>query len=53
MEHLRWVFAQLRAHSLHVKRAKCRFGVPEIEYLGHKVTAQGVKPDPEKVAVVA
>ena len=52
-QHLRWVFNQLRAHSLHVKRSKCRFGVKEIEYLGHVVTADGVKPDPAKLSAVA
>ena len=51
--HLRWVFDKLREHRLHVKRSKCRFGVDQIEYLGHLVTAEGVKPDPAKVAVVA
>ena len=51
-KHLDWVFTQLRKHSLHVKRAKCKFGVNSIEYLGHLVTADGVKPDPSKVKAV-
>jgi len=51
-EHLRWVFGQLRAHELKVKHAKCKFGVDHIEYLGHLVTAEGVKPDPGKTAVI-
>lgn len=51
-EHLHWVFSKLREHSLHVKRAKCTFGADQIEYLGHLVTAEGVKPDPAKTEVV-
>ena len=51
--HLKWVFQKLRENSLHVKRAKCKFGVDQIEYLGHLVTAEGVKPDPAKIATVA
>jgi len=52
-QHLKWVFDSLRAHNLWVKRAKCKFGVKEIEYLGHLVTGDGVKPDPEKITSVA
>ena len=52
-QHLKWVFNRLRAHNLQVKRAKCKFGVQEIEYLGHLVTGDGVKPDPAKIASVA
>ena len=50
--HLAWVFDKLREHGLHVKRSKCKFGVSQIEYLGHLVTADGVKPDPGKVSVI-
>ena len=50
--HLAWVFSKLREHGLHVKRSKCKFGIAEIEYLGHLVTADGVKPDPGKVSVI-
>ncbi|GIL63541.1 hypothetical protein Vafri_17585, partial [Volvox africanus] len=34
------------------KRAKCFWAQPQVEYLGHIVSATGVKMDPRKVAVV-
>ena len=51
-EHLRQVFQALREHQLCVKRSKCSFGRDSIEYLGHVVSGDGVKPDPKKIAVV-
>ena len=40
--HLKWVLDKLRAHKLHAKLSKCAFGLQEIEYLGHIVSARGV-----------
>ena len=36
-QHLRDVFSRLRQHQLKCKRAKCAFGLSEVEYLGHRV----------------
>lgn len=52
-EHLAWVMERLRANSLYAKRSKCLFGVHELRYLGHLVTADGVRPDPAKIEAVA
>ena len=52
-EHLRWVLRKLADNKMYLKRAKCTFGRDSIEYLGHKVSAKGVKPDPKKIEVVA
>ena len=38
---------------MYLKRSKCAFGLESIEYLGHKVTAAGVQPDPKKIEVIA
>ena len=51
-EHLKLVFQALKEHSLCVKRSKCEFGKSSIEYLGHVVSAEGVRPDPRKTEVV-
>ncbi|KAK8957341.1 hypothetical protein KSP39_PZI000693 [Platanthera zijinensis] len=48
-EHVRHVFHILREHQLYAKRSKCSFGQEEVEYLGHLVSAQGVRADPRKI----
>ena len=50
--HLELVLKRLNEHGLHAKRSKCHFGLSEIEYLGHKVSHNGIEPHPEKVAAV-
>lgn len=50
--HLRTVFERLEAQSFFIRRSKCSFGVAELEYLGHVISTQGVRPDPNKVAAV-
>lgn len=44
IRHLHLVLERLRAHNLWVSVEKCRFAVPELEYLGHKVTADATYP---------
>ena len=48
-EHLRQVFERLRQYSLTINVAKSSFGQIELTFLGHKITAKGVLPLPEKV----
>ena len=33
-------------------KAKSKFAQTEIQYLGHVVNAQGIRPDPKKVSAV-
>lgn len=49
VHHVRQVFNILRDHQLFVKFKKCEFGKSEIEYLGHIITALGVKVDQSKI----
>ncbi|KAF5450599.1 hypothetical protein F2P56_030933, partial [Juglans regia] len=42
-------FDILREHSLFAKLSKCSFGSPEISYLGHLISGQGVRADPDKL----
>jgi len=47
------VFLALRAAHLQLKLSKCSFMQKEVVYLGHIVSADGVKPDPRKVSAVS
>ena len=46
--HLQSVFDLLKEHSLVLNRKKCDFAVPQVEYLGHIVSAGGMAVDPKK-----
>lgn len=42
----------LRNHQFFVKESKCAFGLEELAYLGHIISPQGVRPDPNKITIV-
>jgi Reverse transcriptase (RNA-dependent DNA polymerase) len=44
MEHLRAVFRILVDNGLAVNLDKCEFAVPELDFLGHRLSAAGVTP---------
>ena len=50
--HLRQLFGRLQEHGLVISLSKCKFGVNEIDFLGHRVNQQGVFPLPEKVDAI-
>ena len=52
LQHLDMVLQRLQEHKLYVKRSKCEFNMPEVHYLGHIVSADGIKVDPRKTQVV-
>ena len=52
LAHLREVFQTLRKEQLYCRLHKCHFNEQEIKYLGHLVSSEGVRPDPEKVEKV-
>jgi hypothetical protein len=52
LQHLRAVLDVLRAHHLHIKRSKCEFAAPSVQYLGHVISADGVAMDSAKVDAV-
>jgi hypothetical protein len=43
------VLQLLKEQQLYAKPSKCFFGVKEVEYLGHIVSHEGVKIDPNKI----
>jgi hypothetical protein len=52
-QHLKLTLEVLRAHQLFAKRSKCKFRCSEIDYLGHLISAEGVKANDKKLAVMA
>ncbi len=52
LRHVRFVFETLRANGIYLNPKKCEFNKPEVLFLGHLVSKKGIKPNPEKVAVM-
>lgn len=52
LSHLRIVFQLLVRHQLFLKQSKCAFAQSQIAYLGHMVTANGVKVDYSKISAI-
>ena len=50
--HLEQVFKRLREANLRLKPSKCHFVKSEVEYLGHVVSADGLKPNSAKIRAV-
>ncbi|KAJ8400314.1 hypothetical protein AAFF_G00396970 [Aldrovandia affinis] len=53
LSHLRTLYECLSQHGLIVNPAKCQFGLPSIDFLGHHITKNGTIPLPSKVAAVS
>lgn len=53
LEHLRIVFERLQEFGLRINASKCVFGVPNLEFLGHEVSAEGIKPSTSRVEAIA
>ncbi|GBG77227.1 hypothetical protein CBR_g23554 [Chara braunii] len=49
VEHLRTVLERLRQAKYKANRGKCEFAQQELEYLGHYVTPQGIRPLADKI----
>ena len=52
ISHLQQVFDRFRKYNLKLKMRKCHFGKTEVEFLGHIVGQDGIKPNPEKITAV-
>jgi hypothetical protein len=49
VRHVEKVLQLLKEKQIYAKPSKCFFGVKEVEYLGHIVSHEGVKVDPNKI----
>lgn len=52
LKHLEAVFDRMVANEFQIKLSKCSFVKPQVEYLGHIISADGVRPDPKKIECV-
>ena len=52
MKHLGQVLSLLEENQFYVKISKCTFGKEEVEYLGHIISKNGVKVDPNKIKAI-
>ena len=52
LEHLEEIFIRLKAAGLKLKLEKCCFFKKHIQYLGHLISVEGIKPQPEKLASI-
>jgi hypothetical protein len=51
-KHLHKVFQRLKENKLYAKLEKCEFGVTEVDFLGHRITQEGLKMDHHKVKAI-
>ena len=51
-EHLRIVLQILREKQLYAKFSKCEFWLREVGFLGHIVSAEGIRVDPSKISAI-
>ena len=49
---LKQVLGRCRERNLKLNRGKCHFRMSEVHYVGHVLSADGVKPDPKKVEAI-
>ena len=52
LSHIRKVFKKLKSANLSMKKNKCNFFSKEIQYLGHIVSATGIRPFPSKTHAI-
>ena len=52
LTHLEQVFKRLREANVRLKPSKCHFVKPQVEYLGHVVSKDGLSPNPDKIKAV-
>ena len=51
-QHLKIVMQTLREKKLYPKLSKCDFWLKEVSFLGHIVSAEGIRVDPAKIEAI-
>lgn len=52
LQYLEAVLARLKKYGFWLKREKCAFLLPRVNYRGYLITAEGIRPSPEIVKAV-
>ena len=52
LQHLNAVFQKFKAAGLKIKLSTCQLLKTQLHYLGHKISADGLEPLPEKLEVI-
>ncbi|KXJ10636.1 Uncharacterized protein K02A2.6 [Exaiptasia diaphana] len=52
LSNLRAVMNRLQEYGLHLLKTKCKFMLAEVEYLGYKISKDGVKPTESKAEAI-
>ena len=52
LEHIKEVFSKLREAGFHLKLRKCKFFKEQIEFLGHTINKDGIRPNKEKIKAI-
>ena len=52
LKHLEQIFQRFEKYGVVINPTKCQFGKSEVEFLGHKISANGIEPLPNKVQAI-
>ena len=52
ISHLHTLFTRFKEFGLTINPSKCLFGVPSLEFLGHEINSQGIRPLSSKVSAI-
>ena len=52
LSHISMVFKKLKSANLSIKKSRCSFFCKEIQYLGHILSATGIRPLPAKIHAI-
>ena len=52
LHNLNEVLQRLKLAGLHLKKEKCSFCLPEVDYLGHTISAKGLRPSSSKIRAI-
>jgi len=52
IDHLKQIFERFREYGLFVKMSKCEFCMDRMDFLGHEVSSEGLRPNANKIKAI-